>query len=254
MNLGFDSPASEPMDDTSGQGSQDDLPTVIADLERLVRYSFAEMLAGVQDQEQVVQKGLEQLFKELDNITRQAGDAVQATEAAVSPSTRSDAPQQPVTSFTPPAQGADDSWDEVVFGPELAFFDSVAKQRGRLISQLKSGDPAAMDLVGQILIYRAAPTDRMPPLLKDVGEAYYRWQRKGSAVDDPLRDALTAWLAASCQQAGLGNTIELVYPGDRFDSARHNAKKRGVEVEDVLGWVVLRDNGKVYTKAAVILK
>jgi hypothetical protein len=35
---------------------------------------------------------------------------------------------------------------------------------------------------------------------------------------------------------------------------RHNAAERGVEVADVFGWVVLRDNGKVYSKANVSLR
>ena len=52
----------------------------------------------------------------------------------------------------------------------------------------------------------------------------------------------------------MSNTIELVHPGERFDSTRHNASQRGVEITQVLGWIVLRDNGKVYTKASVAVK
>ena len=52
----------------------------------------------------------------------------------------------------------------------------------------------------------------------------------------------------------MSNTIELVHPGERFDSTRHNASKRGVEITQVLGWIVLRDNGKVYTKASVAVR
>ena len=49
----------------------------------------------------------------------------------------------------------------------------------------------------------------------------------------------------------IGNKIEIVQVGDRYDMQRHNAKERGVEVSDVYGWIVLRDNGKVYSKANV---
>ena len=52
----------------------------------------------------------------------------------------------------------------------------------------------------------------------------------------------------------MSNTIELVHPGQRFDSMRHNAAERGVEITQVFGWIVLRDNGKVYTKASVAVK
>jgi hypothetical protein len=52
----------------------------------------------------------------------------------------------------------------------------------------------------------------------------------------------------------LHNTIELVHPGERFDATRHNASTRGVEITEVHGWIVLRDNGKVYTKANVTVR
>ena len=35
---------------------------------------------------------------------------------------------------------------------------------------------------------------------------------------------------AGREQAGMSNTIELVHPGQRFDSMRHNAAERGVEI------------------------
>ena len=65
---------------------------------------------------------------------------------------------------------------------------------------------------------------------------------------------MVAWLVRACEQAGMANTIELVSLGERFDSLRHNAQRPGVEITQVLGWIVLRDNGKVYTKASVAVK
>ena len=117
-----------------------------------------------------------------------------------------------------------------------------------------SGDPGACGLVGSLLLFRAAAADKMPPLLKDIGEAFYRWQPKTSNRPSELEKALVEWLMRACDQAGMANTIELVNPGERFDSLRHNASRPGVEITQVLGWIVLRDNGKVYTKASVAVK
>ncbi len=69
-----------------------------------------------------------------------------------------------------------------------------------------------------------------------------------------MEQALVAWLKRACEAAGIPNTIELVHPGERFDSARHTAATRGVEITEVRGWIVLRDNGKVYTKASVAVR
>ena len=96
--------------------------------------------------------------------------------------------------------------------------------------------------------------DKMPPLLKDIGEAYYRWQPKSRPGSDRMEEALVAWLKETMQDAGIANTIEVVQPGERFDSTRHTASTRGVEITEVHGWVVLRDNGKVYTKASVAVR
>jgi hypothetical protein len=69
-----------------------------------------------------------------------------------------------------------------------------------------------------------------------------------------MEEALVACLHRRCEAAGIGNSIELVYPGERFDSARHNATSRGVEITEVHGWIVLRDNGRVYMKASVSVR
>ena len=127
-------------------------------------------------------------------------------------------------------------------------------QRRQLIEDLLAGREGACSLVGQLLVFRSAMTDKMPPLLKDIGEAYYRWQPKTRAGSNPMEQTLVRWLMQTMQDAGIPNTIELVHPGERFDSTRHNANSRGVEITEVCGWIVLRDNGKVYTKAAVAVK
>ena len=119
-----------------------------------------------------------------------------------------------------------------------------------MLSACSAAIPGASGLVGSLLLFRAAAADKMPPLLKDIGEAFYRWQPRTSNRPSEMEKALVEWLMRACDQAGMANTIELVDPGERFDSLRHNASRPGVEITQVLGWIVLRDNGKVYTKAA----
>jgi hypothetical protein len=143
-------------------------------------------------------------------------------------------------------------WERIVLGPALAQHPSLAADRAELIDGMLAGDDAAVGLVGQLMIFNSAAAERMPQLLKDVGEAWYAW--RPHAGGDAMRDALIDYLGERCQSAGVGNTIELVRPGDRYDHTKHNAKQRGVEIDDVLGWIVLRDNGKVYTKASVSVK
>lgn len=143
-------------------------------------------------------------------------------------------------------------WERIVFGESLAQTPAFAADRASLLHGLEEQDDHAVGLVGQLMIFNAASAERMPQLLKDVGEAYYAWRPQ--AGHDNFRDALIAYLGERCEAAGVGNTIELVRPGDRFDAMRHNSKQRGVEIVDVFGWVVLRDNGKVYTKASVAVK
>lgn len=144
--------------------------------------------------------------------------------------------------------------ETVVFGPAIASSPSLATERAQLIRDLTAGDTAAMTLCGAIMLFRGANAERMPQLLKDIGEAWYAWSPHTADGDDDLRDALCKWLERACAEAGVPNTIELVRPGDRFDAKRHHARQPGVEVVEVAGWVILRDNGKVYTKAAVTVR
>ncbi len=145
-------------------------------------------------------------------------------------------------------------WPEALLGGELAHNPALNADKNQLLKGVRSGDPGACGLVGSLLLFRSAAADKMPPLLKDIGEAFYRWQPKTSNRPSELEKALVEWLKRACDQAGMANTIELVNPGERFDSLRHNASRPGVEITQVLGWIVLRDNGKVYTKASVAVK
>ncbi len=161
-------------------------------------------------------------------------------------------PPQAEAASAGPAVGGD--WQEALLGGELAHNPALNLDKNQLLNGVLSGDPGACGLVGSLLLFRSAAADKMPPLLKDIGEAFYRWQPKTSNRPSELEKALVEWLMRACDQAGMANTIELVNPGERFDSLRHNASRPGVEITQVLGWIVLRDNGKVYTKASVAVK
>jgi hypothetical protein len=156
--------------------------------------------------------------------------------------------------FVSPAPGDAIDMEQVMFGPDLAANQSLLPDRSSLLQGLYASDAAALTLLGELLVFRGAAPERMPGLLKEIGEAYYGWRGQAADGPDPFRDDLTGWLQRRCEQSGVPNTIELVRPGDRYDSKRHHARQRGVEVSQVGGWVVLRDNGSVYTKATVKLK
>ena len=145
-------------------------------------------------------------------------------------------------------------WQAALLGAELAGNSTIARDRQELLGAVLQGDSAAGCLVGSIVMFRSSPPEKMPPWLKEIGEAFYRWQPRTSNRPGDLEKALVDWLQRACEQSGMANSIELVHPGERFDSTRHNASKPGVEITQVLGWIVLRDNGKVYTKAAVAVK
>jgi len=147
-----------------------------------------------------------------------------------------------------------DLWQEIILGNELCGDLSLTPIRRRFLADIVSGNVSARALAGELLLLQATAVDELPEQFRHVGEAYYRWRPRLSNDDDPLEKALANWLTRRAETAGLRNSIQLVSPGDRFDSSRHSATTRGVEVVAVHGWVVLRDNQKVYTKASVTLQ
>ncbi len=150
--------------------------------------------------------------------------------------------------------GGSAQWEELLLGPDLAANPALAFQRRQLLDGLQEAEPGACSLAGQLLVFRSASPERLPQLLKDIGEAYYRWQPKTTSAANPFEDAVVASLEKTCDAAGIQNKIELVHPGERFDAGRHAAGSRGVEITEVNGWIVLRDNGRVYTKASVTVR
>jgi len=145
---------------------------------------------------------------------------------------------------------ASNDWDVVVFGPVLAAHDGTADGRAALLAGAIAGKSRAAALVGQLMLFQASE-DRRAQMLKDIGELYYRWRPDANNDPDGLRAVLVEQLMRRCDEAGNGMKIDLVRPGDRFDSTCHNAADKGAEITAVFGWVVSRENGKIYTKASV---
>ncbi len=240
----------------------EDLPQALAE----IRAALARQEQAAAEQHESLQATLAGLTEQLDGLAERLLGPPGSTPATVlRPSTL----EQPVSFERPGAvvvpevvesrtTGKDsgpegDSWSELLLGSELAGDERAADDGRQLLDDARDGDLAALGLVGQMLVFRAAASERLPVLLKDVGEAWYRWRPAGSP-DDPLLEGLIQMLEAACAMAGAANRIELVHVGDRYDSARHNTRDRGIEVSAVYGWVVLRENGSVYTKASVSVK
>lgn len=141
-----------------------------------------------------------------------------------------------------------------LLGRELAEDPELEPARQQLFADLARGSDTARALLGVMLLFWSSPPERKPPLLQQVGEAYYGWRPKTQRGSDKFEQALARLLQRSCQDAGINNSIELVEPGERFDSNRHTSQQRGVEITVVRGWVVLRSDNKVYGKALVTVR
>jgi len=205
-----------------------------------------------------VEEGVKTLCQQAASAPVDSGPTNAAVVDAVGRlQTRLDAGIQRLADLLTPPEETDDQaastahWEWAILGPDLAQRPELAFQRQQLLSGLLEADPGACTLAGQLLVFQSAPAERLPQLLKDLGEAFYRWQPKTTPGTNPMEEALVQWLKRSCEEAGINNTIVLVHPGERFDATRHTAASRGVEITGVHGWIVLRDNGKVYTKATV---
>lgn len=203
-----------------------------------LRQGLAETRQAVAEQKEAIAGAFRQLWQQVESIPGRVAESLR--------------PPEPDPSAVPAASSSD--WQRAVLGRELSEHPGLAFQRQQLIDGVLEGNPGAGALAGQLLVFQSAPVEKMPQLLKDIGEAYYRWQPKNKPGVTKMEEILVHWLQRTCDEKGIPNTIELVNPGERFDSARHNANRPGVEIIEVHGWIVLRDNGKVYTKAAVAVK
>lgn len=199
---------------------------------------LAEMLDTVGRQTEGLSDGLRALREQVEAGFRQLAELLLPDEETVA---ESGAPGEA-------------EWLRALLGPELADHPAMGFQGRQLVEGILEGRPGPCGIAGQLLVFRSAPPEKLPQLLKEIGEAFYRWIPKTAAGANPIEEALVAELHKRCEASGINNTIELVHPGERFDSARHSATSRGVEITQVHGWIVLRDNGRVYTKANVSVR
>ena len=141
--------------------------------------------------------------------------------------------------------------DKAFFG-EMALEPSIESERQYLLQGILAHESSSCYFGGILMMFQSSAPDKMVLLLKDVGEAFYRWANAIPGYNvEQFEDVLARWAQWLCESAGLQNRIELVMPGQRFDSSRHNAVNRGATIARVHGWVVLRGNGSVYSKALV---
>lgn len=201
---------------------------------------LAELLTPIREKLEILDQQNGALYSTMEQLRSHVDGGVQSLAELLVPQPEEEEPST-----------VSGDWLTAVLGPELTSNGALGVPCRQLLEGVLAGDGPAQGLAGQLLVFRSASPERMPQLLKDLGEAYYRWQPKTSPGNNLFEEALVAFLQRTCENAGIYNSIELVHPGERFDSARHNAASRGVEIVQVLGWIVLRDNGKVYTKAAV---
>lgn len=248
-------PAATAGDDASLAGAVKPLEQRLAQIESTI-LAWAEHTEKRAGPEQSLVDAVAQLGQRIDqqqqsltgslgHVWQRLDDGLREIAARLQPAQPEEPPQPPVSHR---------EWEQALLGPEIALRPELSEVREQFLNELLRGDAGARALAGQLLVFQSTPMERMAQLLKDVGEAYYRWRPKVRPDTAPMEKALVAWLEGRCDEAGIGNRIELVEPGQRFDATRHSAAARGVEITEVLGWIVLRDNGRVYTKAAVAVR
>jgi hypothetical protein len=213
------------------------------------------------------------LAKRLDTLTARLPDKPDVSAAApvASGAVTREAEAEPVSRAAGPARGAaegpsasvapaaaaaglGEQLESLLFGAELCRLATLAEERRGLVEQVLREDAAGVGLAGRLMLARTATAEELPSLLKELGEAYYRWRPKTADVTDAFEESLAQVLRQRIATVGLRNSIELVRPGDRYDASRHTSADRGVEVAAVHGWMVLRENGKALTKAQVSLR
>jgi len=231
----------------------EEMVTKIADrLDGTRRVKSHDSLDGVFDWLEKLEQRQDTVTTDMANAVRRVDQLLDRLELDDEPQTATSRPAAAVPS--PPTTDVPDRWERALLGDELCTNDSVVDDRRELMDGTLAGEANATGLVGRILLVQSASTNELPSLLKEIGEAYYRWRPKTVDVGDPMEQTLVEWLAKRIKQSGLRNSIALVRPGDRYESSRHNSTQKGIEVAEVCGWVVLRENGKALSRANVSLR
>jgi hypothetical protein len=230
----------------AGAGDGEHAEALAARLESFLQDRFQALEQTVVD----VHRGLDEQLKALDESLKSVRAFAQATHKGLQAlHERHESAEKAAASASKEL-----SWHQAVFGSQLLHDEALRTDRQALIDGVQKNDPAALGLAGHLLLFRSAAAERVPNLLKDLGEAYYRWRPKKGARPDPMEQALAEWLTRQSEALGVRNRVELVLPGSRFNATKHKAAEGGVEVTEVFGWVVLRENGAVLHKASVAVR
>ncbi len=247
-------PAARAGEDASLAGAIKPIEQRLAQVETTI-LAWAEHAAKHAGLDQALSDGMGQLVQRIDQQQQSLNGSLGHVWQRLDDGLREIATQlQPAVEEPTEAPTSSRDWQQALLGAELASRPDLSEAREQFLAELLQGDDGAQALAGQLLVFQSTPMERMPQLLKDIGEAYYRWRPKLRPGVAPMEQAIATWLETRCDEAGIGNRIEFVDPGQRFDATRHSAAARGVEITEVLGWIVLRDNGRVYTKATVAVR
>jgi hypothetical protein len=218
------------------------LATALARLETLC-ISLAESASSV-----------ERCCAQQREYTQRFHEAVAAAPEPV-PAADSEPIPEDVACTPPPADfGEAQTWERLLLGAQLCELAPLEDDRRTLLEGVLRRDADAVGLASRLMLVQVAAAEEVPSLLKEIGEAYYRWRPKTVENEDAFELALAAGLRQRSADVGLRNAIDLVHVGDRYDSSRHTSSDRGIEVASVRGWIVLRENGKALTKANVSLR
>lgn len=256
---GFSAPAGPVSAVGGGAPTAVQLQPLMENLNMLGQYLDQQMVPALNRRFDV----LEELLKNLPAVSAPAQTSASESTAAQEPAqpqmdeTTDDLmnsdPSQHSTPQPQPMRLSTDlaQLDKAFFG-EMALDLSIENERQYLLQGILAHDPASCYFGGILMMFQASNPEKMVLLLKDVGEAFYRWANAIPGYNmEQFEGVLANWAQYLCESAGLPNRIELVMPGQRFDSSRHNAVNRGATIARVHGWVVLRGNGSVYSKALV---
>ena len=153
-----------------------------------------------------------------------------------------------------PGTGGDD-WQRALLGVDLAEYrrGSISSGTAAPGRALGGRSPARARCWDSCWCSARRVADKMPPLLKGrSARPIIAGNRRISPGSEPMEEALAAWLKETLQEAGHRQHRRTGRAGASASTPRsHTASTRGVEITEVRGWIVLRDNGKVYTKASV---
>lgn len=256
---GFSAPAGSVSSVGGGAPTAAQLQPIMENLNMLGQYLDQQMVPALNRRFDA----LEELLKNLPAVAAPAqASASEPAQAQEPTQTQPEEQEDDLINSAPSQQSAPQpqpmrlstdltKLDKAFFG-EMALEPSIESERQYLLQGILAHDAASCYFGGILMMFQASNPEKMVLLLKDVGEAFYRWANAIPGYNvEQFEDVLARWAQWLCESAGLANRIELVMPGQRFDSSRHNAVNRGATIARVHGWVVLRGNGSVYSKALV---